>query len=206
MPDRRPLIAYTLVPEVNPDEGPQYGVYTDAYGLEMTIDDEWPVDTVLLVPPKLAHVPFEETGVTEMGVQCGASSAPADGNFSGLARDDDPCWVLLGETDNVAAAAAAGLSILLCVSDASSLVSLLDQVNIESGKIAVAVNSVEAAVSARTILDASGKNASRVLLAENASPGTALELIENPDVDGLLLTDSTYGIVVDILAAIADGD
>jgi len=125
MPDRRPLIAYTLVPEDNPDEGPEYGVYTDAYGLEMTIDDEWPVDTILLVPPELAHVPFEETGVTEMGVQCGASSAPADGNFSGLARGDEACWVLLSETDDVASAAAAGLSILLCVTNTSDVASLL---------------------------------------------------------------------------------
>lgn len=206
MPDRRPLIAYTLVPEDNPDEGPEYGVYTDAYGLEMTIDDEWPVDTILLVPPKLAHVPYEETGVTEMGVQCGASSAPADGNFSGLARDNEAFWVLLHETDDVASAAAAGLSILICVTNVSDVALLLAEGKIETGKLAVAVNSAEAAASVRAVLDVGDHNASRVLLAENVSPGAAVGLIETPHVDGLLLTDSTYGIVVDILAAIADGD
>ncbi len=172
----------------------------------MTIDDEWPIDTILLVPPELAQVPFEETGVTEMGVQCGASSAPADGNLAGLARDDELCWVLLTETDDVPAAAKAGLRILLSVSRDSDLAGLLAGVNIEDGKLAVAVSSAEAADSTRTALDASGHEAARVLLTENIDPSQAAELIAQPNVDGILLTDSTYGVIVDILAAIADGD
>ena len=84
-PSRRPVVAYTMR-LTESEYGPEYCVKCDAYGLEMNIDDAWPIDTILMAPPDLVDVITDETDVTSMGtVFVGAASSPADGDFQRLA-------------------------------------------------------------------------------------------------------------------------
>ena len=137
-PARRPVVAYTMSLSES-EYGPEYGVKCDAYGLEMNIDDEWPIDTILMAPPDLVDVITDETDVTSMGtVFVGAASPPSDGDFQTLAGSA-ATWVLLENADAVVAALSAGLKVILCVEPSTDLAPVLESVPAAADQIILAI-------------------------------------------------------------------
>lgn len=207
----RPVVAYTI--RVYEDEEPRHSVYSDAYGLEMTIDDEWEIDTILMTVPELVEVITGDTDVTsEAAVFVGASSAPSDGNFQSIV-DAEATHVLLGPNDDIAAALSAGLCVILNVSPETSLVSVLDGLSVTSDKVIVAVqppagptpDEFQSLVGPfRAACQSCGCPDARILIAAVIDQNDILNYLALDDVDGVLLHGSSYGVVVDILSVIAD--
>ena len=210
---RRPVVAHTIPINEAEEEGPRYCIYTDAYGLEMTIDDEWEVDTILMAAPELVDVITQETGATEMGtVYAGASHAPSDGNFQSVV-DAEGKWILLSPDDNIAGALAVGLNVILSIQPEQNLSSVLGGVPVTSENLIVAVEPTAVTTPGETqTLLAPIREAchnlncadARVLLAAAIDHSEVLAYLAIDEVDGFLLRASTYHLVVDLLSQIAD--
>lgn len=210
---RRPVVAYTIPVDETEEEGPRYCIYTDAYGLEMTIDDEWEVDTILMAAPDLVDVITNETGATEMGtVYAGASQSPADGNFQSVVEAAGT-WILLSPDDDIAGAFAAGLKVILNLQPEQDLTAALSGTAVTSENLIVAVQppSLPTSEEAQTLLapfreacDNLNCPDTRILLAAGIDGSEVLKYLAMDAVDGILLQDSAYHIVVDMLSLIVD--
>ncbi len=86
--NRRPMAAYTILT----GDDPEYGIYTDAYGLEMNIDDELAVDTVLFAPADSVCKITEETDVTSMGTVYAGVSDSIDSKTLKKLSGVSGCW------------------------------------------------------------------------------------------------------------------
>jgi hypothetical protein len=95
----RPTVAFTIG-MFNAIDGPGYCVYTQAYGLEMNIDGEWPVNTLIMSPPHLVSQMTQAAEVTRAGAIAGASYTPGDGDFRQI-REANGSWILCRATDNL---------------------------------------------------------------------------------------------------------
>ncbi len=210
-PARRPVVAYTM--RLSESEyGPEYSVKCDAYGLEMNIDDEWPIDTILMASPDLVDVITDETDVTSMGtVFVGAASPPSDGDFQALAGSA-ATWVLLENADAAAAALSAGLKIILCVEPSTDLALVLDGVPLAADQIILAITHEflptpqVAQASARRVrehLRSRDIADTRVVLAAPVDGKTAMNYLSQDDIDGVLLRDSGFGTAMGVLSAMA---
>lgn len=225
---RRPLVAYTFQVNHDDPEGPRYGVYCDAYGLEMTIDDEFPVDTILLVPDEFIDVITDETDLTSMGtVFGGASSIPKDADGSLKLSNLVPPktnWLLIDCTTSAAArlkadfdaALAAGINVICRISDADQVDILLsgcdpakvDQLNfaIQSGsqdtaaKARLACTEVRVAVARHQFLS----QKVRVIISAETTETKLLDYVLQPDIDGVLILDGSYGRTAQLVGLIAD--
>src|SRR5690606_8521221 len=101
-------------------------------GLEMSYDDEWPVETVLFTPPHLVSVVTEQTGLRSEGVQVGSNGMPFIGTPGSLV-DAGATWLLLFANESSAAAnlfdaVSAGLSVVLVTAQPDGLSDLVSQV------------------------------------------------------------------------------
>jgi len=213
---RRPFVGYTLVPP--PGEDPAHSVYCDAYGLEMNIDDEWAIDTVLLAPPPLVEVVTKQTGVTSMGtVYAGASSMPAGGDLKKIKAAGGK-WILLDAAEaearsNVPAILKAKLGLIVICSTPQQVANVLcDAGNITAKQLVIAIRlkgkcSSEAAQTAaagiRRELKSKKLEAARVVIASRVNKDDILEHMAKPDIDGVLLENGDFGTVMDILVPIA---
>jgi hypothetical protein len=209
---RRPLLAYTIPIFDNPD-GPRYCVYCDAYGLEMNIDDEWPIDTVLMSPPDLVDAITEETDVTSMGtVFAGTSTAPVNGDFGSLV-DAQASFVLLDAIDNLAAAFDAGLRVILKITPETDVGPILSNTRATSDNLVVAVQpdaattppdaqSVVAAI--RQALTTVNCAEARIIVAAQIDENSILKYLQEDDIDGVLLFDTSFDSVMEILRVIAE--
>lgn len=213
---RRPIVAYSIA---LPDEGDarSHAVYSDAYGLEMTIDDEFPVDTVILTLPELVSVITGSTGATSMGtVFAGALQPPADGNFSRLAADG-ATWVIVNAARANAArlvksALNADLHVILQTSHFEQVPKMLAGLKIPSvNRIVVALSGREPADPAsgqrhasavRNELRPLGMEQTRIIVEAPVDEQSAMEYLAQPDIDGLLVMPSDFGTITGILRRI----
>ena len=93
---RRPLGAHNV--GISNEDRPWESVCSHAYGLEMSIDGDWPIDTVLLAPPNAIASITQDTGVTSMGtVYGGAAFMPPDGDLTSIVAEGAK-WLLLDAT------------------------------------------------------------------------------------------------------------
>jgi hypothetical protein len=214
---RRPMVAYSIELPVG-DEERNHAVYCDAYGLEMTIDDEYPVDTVILTPPELVSVVTQNTGATSMGtVFAGSLTAPVNGDFKRLVTDGAN-WLLL-EADQtevgtaVQAALNVKLDVILRVGEARRLPPVLQEIKkSKSGRIVIAIGSgdpiepnvaqAQAAAVRRELLDF-GMAESRIILAAPADEQNVMDYFKQEDIDGLLVCKTNFGAVVGMLRRFA---
>jgi hypothetical protein len=214
---RRPLVAYAIdLPES--EEERNQAVYSDAYGLEMTIDDEWPVDTVLLTAPELVGVITGNTGATSMGtVYAGAVELPAEGTFKTLKADGGTWQLLDGQRKEAGqllhSALKARLHVILRISDPRKLATVLKGVNKSSAaQIVIAVGHGKAlkpsqaqadAAVARQSLDKLGLQKSRVIVAAPITDQNVMDYLNQDDIDGVLTMPSGFGTVVPLVHRIA---
>jgi hypothetical protein len=213
---RRPMVAYSTELPVD-DEERNDAVYSNAYGLEMTIDDEYPVDTVILTPPELVSVVTQSTGVTSMGtVFAGSLTAPVNGDFKQLATDGAK-WLLIdaGQAEDGTAMQAAldvKLDVILRIGDARRLPAVVQGVGkSKSGRMVIAIGSggpiepnvaqAQAAAVRRELLDLDMAE-SRIILAAPADEQNVMNYFEQEDIDGLLVCNTDFGAVVGMLRRI----
>ncbi len=83
----------------NAIDGPQYCVYTEAYGMEMSATD-WPLNVLIMAPPHLISSMTDAADVISAGLIPGASYTPGDGNYQQI-RKYKGKWVLARATDDV---------------------------------------------------------------------------------------------------------
>lgn len=203
-----PTIAFTIGLFNSKDAA--YAVYCEAYGLEMTIDDDWPVNTIIMSPPDQISVMTRRANVTSMGVIAGVSSVPADGNFQQI-RDCGGTWVLARPSDELSSILANGLGVLLFVSGATDLAPVLSNHSFKEANLIVAFETVGAtalgvlgtAAQIRDQLNSRNLAAAQVLARSTPGDVNLLEYLAMPDVNGLLLLEAGYETVVGILKKIA---
>lgn len=215
---RRPFVGYTLSVKGDPEEA-RSEVYSDANGLEMNIDDEWPIDTVLLCPPESVKVITRETDVTKVkSVSAGAMRAPANGKIKAI-HSSGGRWLLLDcETDNteeqLSAAVNAKLNIICVVRQPLQIRSVYENVpKLMPKQLVVALQPERKNVAANTAqkivadirgeLTSHGLGDSRIVLAAPLHKNNVVKYIKQPDIDGVLLYDSDYSSVLEILVEIS---
>lgn len=93
-------------------DGPLFCAYKQAYGLEMTFDDEWPFETIFMAPPYLLESVSESVDLDDANALLGASAVPGDRNFARLV-DLNAKWVMAWPTDPVAKLLESGLGCIL---------------------------------------------------------------------------------------------
>ena len=89
--NNQPLIAYSVAIG---DEDPKYDAQSDAYGLEMSFDDEWPIDVVIVTTPKCVTAIAANTDLASVGVSIGTNAVPKSPHFASNAS-----WLVLDVSD-----------------------------------------------------------------------------------------------------------
>ena len=218
---RRPFVAFTI--EIPAEvEDPEHFVYSNAYGLEMNIDDEWAVDTVILVPPALVRVVTGDTGVTSMGtVYAGASQMTSPDRFPEI-LDAGGKWVLLSGDDsrltaNFSAALHAGLNVILSTGQQlnTSIFGKKLPANLQSDRLVVAfkpdgkcspTQAQKIAAGIRSELETIKCSDSRVILAASVDQPKVPDYMKKSDIDGFFLLDGDFGAALDVLIPLTLSD
>ncbi|MCC6507673.1 MAG: hypothetical protein IT423_01095 [Pirellulaceae bacterium] len=214
---RRPFVAYVIDPGSDRGEA-SHVVYSDAYGLEMNIDDEWPVDTVLLAPPRYVKVITGDTGVTSMGtVYAGASSMDSICDVR-TAKKASARWILVDANhasakSRVASVLKAKLNVILTITKPSELSSVLTAgPGLSSDRLVVAMNakadsqpaSIQAlAAQARQLLKSINCADSRLIVAAQIGKETIVDFLSQPDIDGVLHREGDFSSALDVLVPLA---
>lgn len=213
---RRPLVAHKL--EIWDEDQPWESVYSHAYGLEMSIDSDWRIDTVLLAPPNAIASITQDTGVTSMGtVYGGAAFMPSDGDLAPIVAEGAK-WLLLDATHSdlpteLRAAWNAGLNVIVIVEEPRQITEVICVANNESPeRLAVAIKPPAAPTSqwarkiageARHELRGLGKGDSRILIAANLTKDNLMDFLSLDDIDGVLLSDGDMSRTLEILIPLA---
>ncbi|HEV7281924.1 MAG TPA: hypothetical protein VGN57_17110 [Pirellulaceae bacterium] len=209
--ERRPLVAY-VVDADSSDEGPEYSVYCDVYGLEMTYDDDWPLDVVPFIPTEHVSIIFDSTNVTNDGtVYAGVVPGAGKVEFKAVA-ETGAVWVLLDAADSetkerIGTAWTAGLGICVIVDSAEQLLQAIgDAEPPAADRLAVALRTPRpvAASGARTqikkvrdSLAAIGCAASRMVIAGSSLKSELEDYLAKADVDGVFLQEGGFAAAVE---------
>lgn len=202
------------------EEDVHYQLYSQAYGIEMQVDDEWNAEAVLLAPYDHLAAVTEDTDVTGEDaaiVSAGVTDVPLDADglpdLSVIADSDKNNWLLVGDPrldDSDAtvaakrdAALAAHCRVVLCLKDtapehlAARLAGVADCSSLVVALVHPDATAPEtAAAMARTVreqLAAAGATGQpRIVVAGDVTPENAAELVASEGVDGVLLLDDRY--------------
>jgi hypothetical protein len=212
----RPVVAYAIkLPD--DDDARHQAVYCDAYGLEMTIDDEWPIDTIVLTLPELVTVITETTSATSMGtVYAGASQPPVSGDLSSLAADGAKWLMLVAGADDAASlvrsALATDLRVILRITHSEQLLKVLEGVTPSAERIVIAISvhnpanpagEQRQANAVRSQLRAIGMEQTRIIVEAPVDEQSAMDYFAQSDIDGVLVLPGDFGTVTRILQRIA---
>ncbi len=214
---RRPFVAFTI--EIQAEvEDPEHFVYSNAYGLEMNIDDEWAIDTVILVPPQFVGVVTGDTGVTSMGtVYAGASQLKSIDRLQEI-LDAGGKWVLLSADDpnlpvSFSAALDAGLNVILSTGPLlnTSIFGKTLPANLQPDRLVIAfkpdgkcspTQAQKIAAGIRSELETIKCSESRVIIAASVEQTKVPDYMKKADIDGFFLPDSDFGAALDVLIPI----
>jgi hypothetical protein len=205
MNTKQPTIAFTIG-MFNAVDGPSYCVYTQAYGMEMQVDDEWPLNIVVMAPPHLVSSMTSGADVASMGMVPGASYTPGDGNYSQIA-DNGGQWVLARPSDNIPVIVKNGLGVLLVIDNAEEIASISNVEGLTSDNliIAFAINSVSTLGTAAQMVEdikaqlPEDRNASQILVSGSFDHKNLTEYMSIKGVSGLLLLDASFDAILDLI-------
>lgn len=208
-----PTVAFTLA-MVNTSDGPWYCVYRQGYGLEMMMDDEWPINTIVMVPPHLVDVLTRSAKIQSAGAIAGASYTPGDGDFRQI-LDNKGRWVLTRRSDDVSKIVASGLGILFYVEGDDHLADVdtllandgLTETNVMIAFQSRSTSTLETISKSAIAIHSKlvGRNIGRAHLLVSASIDNEelIKYLSLPKVSGLLLLDVAFGNVIDLLQQVA---
>ena len=177
----------------------------------MTMDDEWPVNTIIMAPPHLVSAMTRSADVTSMGAIAGASYVPGDGDLRQVSENDGR-WVLARVTDDIPRILAADLGVLLYVETHDDLGFVLknDQLDETNFIVAFQITSTatlesakQAAAAIRGQLVGRKTASSQILVSGSFDHKNLTQYASIPNVNGLLLLDASSDRVVGLLKQIA---
>lgn len=204
MNPQQPTIAFTIG-MFNAIDGPAYCVYTQAYGLEMTMDDEWPVNTIIMAPPHLVSAMTDSADVASMGAIPGASYTPGNGDYQQIV-DSDGRWVLALPSDDTSRILAANLGVLLVIEGVGDLDALPSDVDASNFIVAFQINSItepkdaqKTALAIRSRLAKSKAASAQILVSASFEHENMLDYGRLEEVSGLLLLDASYDRVIELI-------
>jgi hypothetical protein len=210
MDPTRPTIAFTIGLS-NAIDGPHYSVYTQAYGLEMSMPDAWPVNTLIMSPPHLLPSITESTGLTDSGIAAGASYTPGDGNFDQI-REFGGQWVLARNSDNISHILKSTLGVLLLIDEISELDRILTTKGLSDRNFMVAfqisgmttladVKNTAAEIKSRLTLK--GVGSTQILVSGSFEHKDMPQYLLDPNIKGTLLLDAYFDDVIDLVQRLA---
>ena len=218
---RRPPLIVAMLHASSKD--PNYEIYTQCYGLEMQINDEWNAQLVLLAPFANFSAVVDKTSVTGADtaiVSAGVIDLPSKfgGGFntSVVERDKDN-WVLIGDprsenddpklSEKLNAALKAGCRLIVCLRDlrTESIVKRLSTLKqIDGTRVVFVIATLDAMKptiakqAAKSIRKQVGNKCS-IVVAGKATPVNVKRVLDIDGIDGVFLTDRHYGDFTDLL-------
>jgi hypothetical protein len=184
----------------------------------MNIDDEWPVDTVLLAAPDLVAVITNSVDIESMGtVYAGAKSMPPIADLTQI-KDAGGTWLLLNADDanisaNVRAALDAELNVILCVTKLPDITNaVVNCKDLADDRLVVAIRphsvcTPDLAQTLASIIRAELKSHncanSRVIIASQIGKENIMDYMTQPDIDGVLQFNGNFCWALDVLVPIA---
>lgn len=229
-----PVVAAIFFTTAEDDEGKNYELYCDAYGLEMQIDNEWNAEVILLAPHDHLGAVTESTSVTGEDaaiVTAGVTDVPISEHgtpdFS-VINDPRNNWLLVGDPRNndtdetinlkLRGALDAGCRVIFCTSEKNGsqlLAPLFKGLGpAELSRIIIAVvldkDADEPDVVQRTVQAIRDQFRStvgtterlRFIVASQATAEKAVAFVSLQGVDGVLLIDSDYCKILDVLVGL----
>lgn len=217
--ERRLFVGYSIALTAKEEDKSQR-VYSDAYGIEMSISipSECPVDVVVTAPSSLVRVITKETGVTSIeNISAGASSVSGicDVLKTRLAGGK---WAVvevggLSKERQISSLLRTKLGIIACVHDFEESREAIRLFDIEnSNRLVIALKSerLKLPASSRTTItkirehmDARGFKKSRIVLVSPPKPSEAAKLVVEQDVDGVFLLDASFSDLLDAFVPVA---
>ncbi|QDT60168.1 hypothetical protein SV7mr_26850 [Stieleria bergensis] len=197
----RPLVAYVVQSGLRP----KYGVYTDAYGLEMTFDDDWDVDVVMFSKPKLIEHIATQTGIHESSSISLGLTQPTDSN-------EYASWQLVDLTRRLARKQISpGLKPLIVArsvgdlerfTTAQSLLRDLEfAVSLRIDLGADAESFPATVLACRDMLEAHFAGCYRLLIYSTSTPEKLLEALPVAGIDGVFCPGSEYAEMLPLMSA-----
>ena len=180
-------------------DGPSFCAYKQAYGLEMTFDDEWPFETIFMAPPYLLSSVTESVDLESANAVAGASAVPGDRNFSRIA-DLNAKWVMAWPTDPISQILESDLGCILYLQSPDELdtITLPPTANRSNFIVALQTSSITTDDDATSSLALARKSAGEhdlrfVLCVCTENTKHAASLATNPDSDGTLFINAFPG-------------
>jgi hypothetical protein len=201
-----PTIAFTIG-MCNAVDGPSYCVYTQAYGMEMQVDDEWPLNILIMAPPHLVSSLTRGADVASMGMIPGASYTPGDGDYKQIV-DHDGRWVLARPSDDLAEIIRNGLGVLLVIEnkdDIGSIINGVDGLTSDNLIVAFQIDSVSTLDSAKRMLIQVQTSlpddcrSSPILVSGSFEHSNLTDYASIAGVSGLLLLDASFDAILGLI-------
>ncbi|MCC9658814.1 hypothetical protein [Rhodopirellula halodulae] len=201
-----PTIAYSICMQ-NACDGPSYCAYYEAYGLEMSMDDEWPINTIVAAPPYLVSRITKAADVPSMGALAAASYPPPNGDYESL-RDNGASWVIAHPSDPLDSIIQSGLNVLVCLESLDDLGRILRCKNLtnENAIFAFQITGTtsvdDAASDASQIasrLSDHGLSGAQILVSGSFAHDNLVEYAGLPGVNGLMLLDASFDRIIELL-------
>ncbi len=231
MPAHPPLVVAILHSD---EDDIDYQLYSEAYGIEMQVDDEWEAEAILLAPHGHIAAVTENTDVTGEDaaiVSAGVTDIPISvaGKFD-LTAISDPQnnWLLVGDprlndtdetiSNKLLAALSSNCRVIVCITEvtAEHIATRLNGIgSIDASRIVIALIhpdatnvATAAAKTARDQLNSSGVTGDpRFIVAGDVTGENAGNVLAIDGVDGVLLVDDKYdefGTILEVLEALGD--
>ena len=196
-----PLIAYNIALG---DENPKYSVYSDAYGLDMSYDDEAEIETVIFTEPRYTPRIAFKTDIRSLGVEIGISSPPRFFDLAIMAG-----WALSELAGIDQSLPGRRKHIVHCNCD-DRLIRFINHASRRKGKLAaVAIHAVsldglaERAANVRASLDSANLNNVRVI-SYVASDDVDIQSLVNVDhTEGIYHPSSSYDEMLTVMSLFA---
>ncbi|MFN6128641.1 MAG: hypothetical protein ACK57G_16290 [Planctomycetota bacterium] len=205
MNPENPIVAFTIG-MFNAVDGPSYCVYTQAYGMEMQVDDEWPLNVLIMAPPHLVVSLTSEADVVSMGMIPGASYTPGDGDYSQISENGGQ-WVLARPSDDLQKIVRNGLGVLLVIDSADDIDSISNFRGLSSENMIVAfpIDSVSTLTTATQMLTeiqtkfAAKQISARILISGSFAHKDLTDYMTIDGASGLLLLDASSDSILELI-------
>ncbi len=174
--------------------------------MEMQVDDEWPLNILIMAPPHLISSMTSEADVASMGMIPGASYTPGDGNYKQIVEHGGR-WVLARPSDDLATIVNQKLGVLLLVENDNDIVSLtnVDGLTSDNLTIAFGIDSVSNTDTAgQMAAKIQGKlpdklSSSQILVSGSFEHSNLVEYSSIDGVSGLLLLDASFDAILELI-------
>jgi len=205
MNPNQPTIAFTIAMS-NAVDGPSHCVYSQSYGMEMQVDDEWPLNILIMSPPHLVSSMTTEAEVQSAGMIPGASYTPGNGDYKQIVENGGK-WVLAQPSDDLSKILENGLGVILLIDSTSNVDFLNKYSELSSDNLIVAypidsmtnIKRIESTVERiRSNLSASC-NQCQFLISGSFEHSNLPDFLSVNGVSGLLMLDASFDSILDLV-------